>query len=291
MIADRRAGMRILVRESVRPLLALFAWDVVVVLAFQLAHRSWMDQPALPFSLIGSALVLFLNVRNTAAYNRWWEARTLWGAVTNNARSFARQMQSLLGGAPELTRAMIGYAHALRGALAGADVSGTVEALLTPELAGRVAGLRNRPTALLFEIGVAVRVLAEARGVHPAAQAGIDRILSDLANAQGGLERIRNTPLAVQFSVLPWLLVRVFCLVLPLSMVQELGWITPLGSTVVGFLFVALDEIGADLEAPFAPGLHAVPMAAITRTIEIDLRQAIGDPAPEPMQPVDGVLA
>ena len=61
MIADRRSGIRVLVRESVRPLLALFAWDVAVVLAFQLAHRPWMDQPALPFSLIGSALVLFLN--------------------------------------------------------------------------------------------------------------------------------------------------------------------------------------------------------------------------------------
>ena len=117
MIADRRAGMRLLVRESVRPLLALFAWDVVVVLLFQLAHRPWMDQPALPFSLIGSALVLFLNVRNTAAYNRWWEARTLWGAVTNNARSFARQMATLLDGMPDATRAMIGFAHALRGAM------------------------------------------------------------------------------------------------------------------------------------------------------------------------------
>ena len=136
-----------------------------------------------------------------------------------------------------------------------------------------------------------MRALALARGVHPAAQAGIDRTLSDLANAQGGLERLRSTPLAVQFSVLPRLLVRVFCLVLPLSMVQELGWITPLGSTAVGFLFVALDEIGADLESPFAPGPHAVPMEAITRTIEIDLRQAIGDPAPAPMQPVAGVLA
>ena len=291
MIADRRAGIRLLVRESVRPLLALFAWDVVVVLLFQLAHRPWMDQPALPFSLIGSALVLFLNVRNTAAYNRWWEARTLWGAVTNNARSFARQMATLLDGAPDATRAMIGFAHALRGALAGADVSAEVRALLTPELAARVAGRHNQPTAILFEIGRAVRAHAVARGIHPAAQAEVDRILSDLSNAQGGLERIRNTPLAIQFSAVPRLLVRIFCLVLPLSMVQELGWITPLGSTAVGFLFVALDEIGADLESPFAPGPHAVPMAAIARTIEIDLRQALGDPAPAPMQPVAGVLA
>ncbi len=290
MIADRRAGVAHLIRESVRPLLALFAWDIVVVLLFQLAHRPWMDQPALPFSLIGSALVLFLNVRNTTAYARWWEARTLWGSVTNNSRSFSRQMATLLGGAPELTRAMAAFAHALRGALQGIDATPQVQALLTPELAARVRGRRNQANAILFEIGVAVRAQAEARGVHPAAQAEIDRLLSDLANGQGGLERIRNTPLAIQFSVLPRLLVRIFCVVLPLSMVQELGWITPLGSTLVGFLFVALDEIGSELESPFQAGPHAVPMAAITRTIEIDLLQSIGDPAPEPMQPVRGVL-
>ena len=81
MIVDRRAGIARLLTESVRPLLALFAWDIIVVLLFQLAHRSWMDQPALPYSLIGSALVLFLSVRNTTAYNRWWEARTLWGGL------------------------------------------------------------------------------------------------------------------------------------------------------------------------------------------------------------------
>lgn len=290
MIANRAAGVAHLLREAVLPLLVLFAWDIIVVLVFQLAHRSWMDQPALPFSLIGSALVLFLNVRNTAAYNRWWEARTLWGSVTNNARSFSRQMATLLGGAPELTRAMVGYVHALRGSLRGVDVSGQVQALLPTELAARVRGRRNQPNAILYEIGVAVRAQADARGVHPAAQAEIDRMLSDLANGQGGLERIRNTPLAMQFSLLPRLLVRIFCLVLPLSMVQELGWITPLGSTLVGFLFVALDEIGADLENPFVDSPHAVPMAAITRTIEIDLLQAIGDAAPDPMQPVRGVL-
>ena len=290
MIVDRRAGAAHLIRESVRPLLALFAWDIVVVLLFQLAHRPWMDQPALPFSLIGSALVLFLNVRNTTAYNRWWEARTLWGSVTNNSRSFSRQMATLLGGTPELTRAMAAFAHALRGALQGIDVTPQVQALLTPELAARVRGRRNQANAILFEIGVAVRAQAEARGIHPAAQAEIDRLLSDLANGQGGLERIRNTPLAIQFSLLPRLLVRIFCVVLPLSMVQELGWITPLGSTLAGFLFVALDEIGSELESPFLAGPHAVPMEAITRTIEIDLLQSIGDPAPEPMQPVRGVL-
>ncbi len=290
MITDRRTGLFQLLREGIPALLVLLAWDVIVVVVFQVAHRSWMDQPSLPTSLIGSALVLFLSVRNNTAYARWWEARTLWGAVTNNARSFCREMATLIGGAPDLTRAMAAYAHALRGALQEVDVTAEVERLLPADIATRIQGRRNAPNAILYEMGLNLRQLAEERAVHPAALAAVDRILSDIANAQGGLERIRNTPLAIQFSALPGVLVRAFCLLLPLTMVQELGWITPLGSTVVGFLFLALDRIGLDLEDPFTRSVHALPMRAITRAIEIDLLQSIGERAPEPIRASHGVL-
>jgi putative membrane protein len=290
MIIDRTAGMFQLLRESIRPLFVLFAWDIAIAAAFQLAHRSWMDQPALPFSLIGSALVLFMSVRNNAAYSRWWEARTLWGSVVNNSRSFARQAQALAGGRPDLTRAMIAYVHALRGSLHGVDLSGEFMKFLQPQMAARIAGRTNQANAILYEIGREIADHVRARAIDGAEHAAIDRILSDLANAQGGLERILRTPLAIQFAVFPGLITRIFCVVLPLSMVQELGWITPLGSTLVGFLFVSLDKIGADLENPFAASVHALPTQAITRTIEIDLLQSIGEPAPPPIMATKGVL-
>jgi putative membrane protein len=290
MIVDRRAGALRLMRESLRVLSVLFVWDSVIVLAFNLEHRRWMEQPALPFSLIGAALALFLNIRNTVAYNRWWEARTLWGAITNNARSFARQTASLLGGSPELTRAMAAYAYALCGNLSGADTDADLRRLLPPPIAARVQGRRNQPIAILHEIGIETLRLAQERAVDPAAYAGIDRTLSGFSDAQGGLERIRNTPLAIQLSVLPGLLVHGFCIVLPLSMVQDLGWITPFGSTIVGFLFLAFDEIGRNFEDPFKTSPYALPMSAIATTIEIDLLQPLGDPVPPPVQAINGVL-
>ncbi len=290
MIVDHRAGAIQLLRESLWPLLVLFAWDIVVVLAFQLAHRSWMDQPALPYSLIGSVLVLFMSVRNNAAYGRWWEARTLWGAVVNNTRSFARQADTLLRGRPDLTRAMIGYVGALRGNLLGIDVFAEIAPFLRHEFASRIAQHSNQANAILAEIGREIAVSVRQHGIDGAEHAAIDRTLSELANAQGGLERILRTPLAIQFALFPGLITRVFCVVLPLSM-QELGWITPFGSTLVGFLFVSLDRIGADLESPFADTVHALPMRAITRTVEIDLLQSIGEPAPSPVEVRRGVLA
>ncbi len=73
-------------------------------------------------------------------------------------------------------------------------------------------------------------------------------------------------------------------------MVQELGWTTPFGSTLVGLMFLALDGIGEELADPFAATVHALPMRAIATTIEIDLLAMIGAPAPCPVVAIGGVL-
>jgi len=101
LIVNRQHGLAILFRESLPPILLLALWDLVVVILFQIYHQEWMDQPALPISLMGSALAIFLGMRNNAAYARWWEGRTLWGSITNNCRSFGREAASLLGGRPD----------------------------------------------------------------------------------------------------------------------------------------------------------------------------------------------
>jgi putative membrane protein len=83
----------------------------------------------------------------------------------------------------------------------------------------------------------------------------------------------------------------VFCVLLPLGIVHDLGYFTPFGSALLGFMFLALDRIGRDLEDPFEGTVHDVPMQAIARTIEIDLRQMVGASPTEGAIPIeDGVL-
>jgi putative membrane protein len=74
-------------------------------------------------------------------------------------------------------------------------------------------------------------------------------------------------------------------------MVANLGMFTPVGSTLVGLIFLALDEVGRDLENPFDNREHDIPMSSISRTIEINLKQLLRQseiPAPEAV--VKGVL-
>ncbi|GBR53033.1 hypothetical protein AA106555_1141 [Neokomagataea thailandica NBRC 106555] len=289
MIVQRRYGFIRLFKETLPTIAILALWDLVVVILFQIYHQDWMEQPTLPISLMGSALALFLGIRNNAAYARWWEGRTLWGAITNNCRSFGRETASLLGGRPDLARAMAAYPHVLRAALRGEPTGEDVQRLMPEEMKERVFACTNGPNALLYMIGLGVRDEVIKHNIDGAVHGTVDRILSDIANAQGGLERIRNTPLPVQYSLLPEIATHLFCIVLPLSAVQTLGWITPLGSSIIGLLFQMLDRSGRDLQEPFSSSVHALPMATMARTIERDLLQPIGDKPGAPFAVKHGV--
>lgn len=297
MIVAPRLDVRRVLRAVGPSLAALFAYDVAVTLLYVAFGQHWVGVDDLPLGLLGSALAIIVGLRNNGAYARWWEARTLWGSAVNNSRSLARGALSMLRGegsgafASALVHVQIAWAHALRLALWRQEPWNELGRSLPPETLARVRGATNVPTALQAELG---RLLAEAyrRGTLDEVRlAALDRTLCDLADAQGGLERIKNTPMPRQFAHFPRVFIPAYCLLLPVGLVHDLGAMTPIGSTVIGFAFYVLDQIGRDLEDPFGGTVHDVPMAAITRTIEVDLRQMLGEhEAPRPLAPADGVL-
>lgn len=119
----------------------------------------------------------------------------------------------------------------------------------------------------------------------------LDNGLTELANAQGGCERIRNTPMPRHYNYFIKTLIHVDCVLLPLGLVASLGLLTPVGSALLGFGFLALESIGRDLEHPFDNSAHDVAMTSLRRTIEIDPRQFLGEvDLPAPIEPVRGVL-
>ena len=86
----------------------------------------------------------------------------------------------------------------------------------------------------------------------------------------------------MQYRFLPSFFARTFCVILPFAMAQDLRWLTPVGSGLVGMMFLLAVQVGRDLADPFRDQIHDVPMTAITRTIEIDLLETIGGAVPGP---------
>lgn len=285
MIVTATPGIKQIVREVWKPLALLFVWDVIVTATYFIIP---FTAPSLPLTLFGSALVLFLGFRSNSAYQRWWEGRGLWGLMINASRNLARQARNLLPEeAREAKRAIvlhqIAYVHALRCQLRRQKPDADVTRFLSkgdPALARA-----NVANGLLDGTGRRIDDARRRGWIDTIQQAAMEAVLVDIANAQGGMERLKNTPLPVQYRFFPTLFTHLMCLLLPIGLVETMGLATPLGSTVAGLMFLAVLAIGDDLVDPFDNSPHDLPLSAMCRTIEIDLLQAIGDPAPPPLAP------
>lgn len=293
MIVTATPKLRTIVLEVWRPLLALFVWDCLVTLAY---YQSPFTAPSLPLTIFGSALALFLGFRDNSAYQRWWEGRVLWGAMINASRSLARAARNWLDrdDALDLRRSIIlrhvAYVNALRCQLRRQPVDGEVLRFLSRGEAEPALKRTNIANGLLD--GTSRRIASACReGLIDTIQlAHLESVLVDIANAQGGMERLKNTPLPNQYRFFPTFFTRLFCLLLPIGLVESLGLATPIGSTIAGLMFLAALTVGDDLVDPFANTVHDVPLTAMCRTIEIDLLEAIGDQPLPPVKPVDGIL-
>jgi putative membrane protein len=279
--------------EVWRPLLGLFVWDVIVTITYYVLP---FHAPALPLTLFGTALALFLGFRDNSAYQRWWESRGLWGLMINASRNLARMARNMLP-EPEghdmkrtIVLRQIAYVNALRCQLRKQPAPPEVLRFLSKEEASFALERTNIANGLLDGTGRRIDIARRNGWIDTIQQTQFEAILVDIANAQGGMERIKNTPLPNQYRFFPSLFTRLFCVLLPIGLVETLGYATPVGSTIAGLMFLAVLQIGDDLVDPFADTIHDVPLNAMCRTIEIDLLQAIGDPAPEPLTPDKGVL-
>jgi len=295
MIVGTNPRIRQIALETWRPVGALLMWSIMVTV---LHHALQVKEPPLPMPLFGAALTLFIGFRTNAAYARWWEARGLWGSLINSSRSLARITVSLTRSKDEeaaklrgwVIKHTITYAHVLRCQLRGQDPSPEVARILGEGEIRHVMVRTNKPNALLEDVSIAYDEALHDDRIGALQQTMIEGVLTDMTNAQGGMERIKNTPLPSGFRAFPNIATWLFCMLLPFEIVEDVSWATPLLATLIGLVFVSALRIAEDLTDPFSNDVHDVPLSAMCRTIEIDLLQILEEEATEPLKPVDGVL-
>ncbi len=292
-----------------RRLLAVAGLSFMLTLGHVELHQFIVqDITPLPFTLTGFALSVFLGFRTSTAYNRFWEGRTLWGAQVNSSRSFTRQVHAWIGPVPgatadtdavlglgELRRRLvhqtIAFGHALRQRLREDDDVDEYEALLDDELRATITTDVNRPQAILSHMAKLLRSAYEHGLIHAQHVPILEGTLTSMTDIQGGCERIRSTPLPYVYRVLVHQIVGLYCFALPFGLIHTLQWFAPIVTVLASYAFFGLDAIGEELDNPFETDANDLPLAAITRTIEIDLRARLGETdLPPPAVPHDGLL-
>jgi putative membrane protein len=295
MIVGPAPRIRQTLASAWRVLAILFVWDLAVTIFYYVVP---FKAPALPVTLFGTVLALFIGFRTNSAYQRWWEGRTLWGAMINASRSLARATIAFLpddhAGALSvrriIVRRQIAYVQALRCQLRRQDPGPEITRLLGQDSADEVMWRANPANGLADGTSRMIAAVQREELIDTIQQAQLERVMVDIANAQGGMERLKNTPLPAQYRSYPSFFTRVACILLPIGLVDTLEWATPIGSSVAGFMFLMGLRIGDDLVDPFAGTVHDVSLTAMCNTIEADLLQAIGETAPPKVQPINGVL-
>lgn len=233
-----------------------------------------------PFSLIGIALAIFLGFRNSASYERYWEARKLLGGLLNASRALTRQYLAWVespGDAKGFVYGIVGFAHALRHQLRGTDAGPQLASLLDAGVAGELARARSKPSMLLLYLGQRLGQANRDARLHPQLASAMDQTLNELTAVLGGCERIANTPIPYAYAVIVHRTVYLYCFLLPFGLVGSIGLMTPLIVTFIAYTFLALDALNEELEDPFGTLPNDLPLDHLTLGIEITLREMLGE--------------
>lgn len=279
-----------------KQVVAMMVLAVIVVMAAHRLPRTGVELGAIPLTLMGLTLAIFLGFRNGVAYDRWWEARKLWGELVIVLRNLTRQTASLTNSLPPAEQRvrvhrLVAFAHALRHHLRGSAPAGDLAAWLPPAEAQALAATPNPPNVLLGIIADSYAQLRRDGQLDAILFPSIDEQLSHLSNVLAGCERIQSTPMPFAYILMLHRTVYMYCLLLPFCLVATVGWATPLMVGVLSYTFFGLDALGEQIESPFERLPNDLALDAMCRNIEISLGELIGDPQlPSPMQPVDGVL-
>jgi len=255
-----------------------------------------------PFALIGVAVGIFLGFRNNASYDKFWEGRKLWGALVNTTRSLTRQTCHMIDSRQDseevqrfravFVKRIIAFVHALRCHLRDQDPSDEIKKFLPAEDFDQMAAAKHRPLAILQQLGRDLAIARKRRWLGGFNYPFMEQQLNEFSNILGACERIKNTPIPFSYSVLIHRIVASYCLFLPFGLVETTGVLTPVVVLMISYAFFELDAIGDEIENPFGTHPNDLPLAAISRNIEINLLELINDPdRPDALKPVDEILA
>ena len=286
-------------------LCSLAAFLIYVVLGF----RDFVI-PISVVAVMGTALAIILGFRNASAYDRWWEARKLWGGIVNESRTLTRQVitivdpekvpKELWDYSTEVVRRQIAWANALK--LQLRDKTDTklweeqVKIHIPDEEFKQIMQQGNKATQLMMLQGRAVKRINSKEMLDIYSYIQMDDTLTRLTDLQGGCERIKVTPLPRPYDYYTLSFLYCFVTFLPFGFLQEFTALSnPLllfpVVIIVSWIFYQIYVLGMVLACPFNNLATDIPLDAICTVIEIDLKEVIGDTdIPEKLQPVNGVI-
>lgn len=261
-------------------------WQILFVITFALAvgflhlrpEFKGIDIPLNILTLLGTIVTILLAFRTSQSYERWWEARTIWGAIVNDSRTLTRNVLQFLPENESVERKkfaerQIIFVNALGETLRKVPLSPKVEAYVKFHNINAV----NLPNALLDEHSHQIGQLKTEGKISDFQQLQLNEIVSRLCDSMGKCERIKNTVFPRSYSLILHILIYAFTAILPFSLNHN-QFVTQIAiSIIIPLLFIAVEKTAIIMQDPFENSPVDTPMTSIAQTIEINILQMMGE--------------
>ncbi|WP_210463620.1 bestrophin family protein [Rufibacter roseolus] len=280
--------------------LMVFVYALVVAVAYVNLHFTRISIPIAVPTMLGTILSLLLAFRSNQAYDRWWEARTLWGAIVNDSRTLTRQVLNFVDTPYNSVEALyfkemfvkrqIAWCYSLGQSLRDLCPVKDMEKLLLPEQLAYLQEYSNKPVGLMQLHGEDLRRAYKEGWINKYQQVELDGTLTRLVNAMGGCERIKKTVFPATYSLYTHLALLLFILLLPFGVINDFGVMMVPFVVAVASSFLLIEKMAIHLQDPFENKPTDTPVTSIAQTIDRDLKQMMREysevEAPKPQDHV-----
>ncbi len=299
MLLERRIPFDYIAESAWKDFLVVVAISVAGALLVEYERPYLPELPVTIAAFLGTAISLILSFKLNQTYDRWWEARKVWGAIVNDSRSLVRQVLSFTANAAGDDAAVaaiarktalrqVAWCYCLGQSLRGLDWRlHTVDHIDDDEIA-ELERHDNRPVALLQLHARSLSALAAHGALTDYQRIAIDDTLTRLTDSMGMAERIRNTVFPRTYRMFLKAFIYVFITVLSISLGEVEGYWEILVTTVISTPFLLLERTSRLMQDPFSNLPTDTPVTAIARAVEINILQLLGEsdvPPPYPPGP------
>ena len=327
MLINKKIALKTIWLFGRKNILQTLLFSTIVVVLYQFLDLKLIAIPFLPVASIGTAVAFYVGFKNNQAYDRLWEARRLWGGITNTSRILTASFISLIDDKTkqkEFLNRHIAYINILRLQLrktipwatnkenyhqqyvsASEEVKEfdtAIEALFEKiekkeifETIKQKGNIANYTLKYQFDV---VTKLKREKIIDDYEHSDLTKLLAELYNLQGGCERIKTTPLFRQYSLFSRIFVQIFIFLLPFALLTEISKFGEYGiflvvpfSVLISWVFMTMEQIGEASENPFDNGINDTPISTICRNIEIDILEMLDENnLPSKIEPFNDVL-
>ncbi|PBQ34141.1 hypothetical protein CNR22_20970 [Sphingobacteriaceae bacterium] len=282
MLLDKKLPFSYIITKAKRHFIMVTLISIIIYLIQQQLINFI---PPIPVSIpifLGTAISLILSFNLNQSYERWWEARKIWGSIVNDSRMLVMQVKSFdKTNDPVLLQKIafrqIAWCYCFGQSLRKDEPCGNIAPFLSKDDLAALVSHTNKPLALMDQHSQDLKKLKESGGIDIFHHVQLDNTLVRLVNSMGKAERINTTVFPTTYSFFMHMLIYIFITLLSVSLSEIDGLFEIPLLILISVPFLLLERTAKDMQDPFSGYATDTPVTAIAQTIEINLRQLINN--------------